>query len=453
MKTHLKTLILAVLAATALYAQSDPLNMTTMQAVKDMGLGINLGNTMEATIVCDNGDAGCENWVSGMETLETSWGSPKITNDIIRGYANAGFKTVRIPVAWSNKMTGNNNGGTYTISPALMDRVEEIVDMVLNNGMYAIVNIHWDGGWWENFPNDSANCMNKYKKIWEQISERFKNHNGHLIFASMNEEGVWNDVWNQYGSSTTGKSRAYGLLFAINQQFVDVVRSSGGSNVNRHLQVQGYATNIDLTTDPEFKMPKDSHEPSRLAVSVHYYDPFGFTHLTEDSDWGEPLRLTWGTDDERNYLNVQMDKLKTTFVDDGIPVIIGEYGFASTLPRDTAEVRKYTLAVTEAILERNMLPILWDVQLNESNGEVIYYYNRNTKTFGDQELIASLKELARIYSSGDGTPIRAKNILQLQYHFVTYYNIKGKPLGTAKPLNPGVYIEKSGKQVRKIVVK
>jgi len=306
---------------------ADMRNISTMALVKDMGLGINLGNTMEAVIVCESGDAGCVDWVNGMATLETSWGSPAITNTMIKGYADAGIKTVRIPVAWSNKMTGNSSGGNYTINAALLNRVEELVNYVHNNGMYAIVNIHWDGGWWEKFPTDSAECMKKYTRIWSQISERFKNYDDYLMFESLNEEGVWQSEWNQYDNSGN-KARAYGLLNAINQTFVNLVRASGGNNGERHLLIAGYATNIDRTCDPAFKMPSDPK--NRCAVSVHYYDPFGFTHIDRDGDW-TPYLATWGTQADINALNSEMDKMKVAFVDNGIPVIIGEYGFASKL--------------------------------------------------------------------------------------------------------------------------
>ncbi|MDR2554548.1 MAG: glycoside hydrolase family 5 protein [Fibromonadaceae bacterium] len=449
-----------VFACAQLWAQTDPLTMTTAQVVKDMGLGINIGNTMEARIVCDPGDSGCENWVNGMETLETSWGSPEITNAIVKGYADAGFKTVRIPVAWSNRMTGDNAGGTYTINPALMNRVEQIVNYVLGNGMYAIVNIHWDGGWWEKFPTDSAECMKKYIRIWEQITAKFKDKSGYLVFESLNEEGVWQSVWNQYDNSGN-KDRAYGLLNSINQKFTDLVRASGGNNGERHLLIAGYATNIDRTIDPLFKMPTDSK--NRQAVSVHYYDPFGFTHINEDGEWTDFIG-TWGTPADINALNNEMDKMKTTFVDNDIPVIIGEYGFAAKLNdsrgRTQAQVRNYTLKVAEAIYTRDMCPVLWDVQLNPDNGEVIYYYNRKSTppAFTDQQLVAGFKNI--VGEDGE-TPtlndhpadVRQRVSSAWASQLVSYYTIKGVPLGNVKPQKAGVYIVKQGNSVKKIAVK
>ena len=390
-------LFAAALAVVSTVSAADTRDITTMALVRDMGLGINLGNTFDAVIVCDQGDQGCENWVNGMATLETSWGSPAITEAMIKGYADAGFKTVRVPVAWSNKMTGDAHNGTYTISPALLNRIQEIVDWVLGNGMYAIVNIHWDGGWWENFPTDSAECMRKYARIWEQVGGHFKDYSDYLVFESLNEEGVWQSVWNQY-NNTGNKARAFGLLNAINQTFTNLIRNSGGNNADRHLLIAGYATNIDHTCDPAFIMPTDPK--NRCAVSVHYYDPFGFTHLEQNESWAQ-MRLTWGTPADYDDLNSYMDKMKTNFVDKGIPVIIGEYGFAysnyTSKPsalRPQSEIRKYTLAVAEAIYSRNMCPVLWDVQLKTDGSETLYYYNRQTASFVDPDLVTGFKAIA-----------------------------------------------------------
>jgi len=452
--------IILIFASVALWAQTNPLNITTAQVVKDMGLGINLGNTFES-----NGD-----WIDkNVNAYETAWGSPTITEAIIDGYANAGFKTVRIPVAWTNLMTDSGRGGSYTISTALLDRVEQVVDWVLNKNMYAIINIHHQGWIKEKFPTDSAECMNRYKKMWNQISNKFKNKSGYLIFESLNEEGVWTDVWtDMYSNGTTGKARAFGLLNAINQEFTTLVRSSGGNNANRHLLIAGYDTNIDRTSDPAFKMPTDSK--NRCAVSVHYYDPFGFTHLEKDESW-EQKRLTWGTDADYNELKNSMNKMKTNFVDKDIPVIVGEYGMA-TQGRAQSEIRKYTLAVAEAIYSRNMCPVLWDIQLNPDKGESIFYYNRksNPPAFTDQQLVTGFKNLTGISSSSssslavssssslqssssnNSTPITNYSPLATP-NSPTYYSLKGEPLGSTKPQKAGVYIVKQGSSVRKIAVR
>ena len=89
---------------------------------------------------------------------------------------------------------------------------------VLDNGMYAVVNLHWDNGWIAGFSTDYDTCMEKYTRIWEQVSERFSGYGDHLILESMNEEGCFDDLWNHYSGSEDGKAEAYGIVNRINQK-------------------------------------------------------------------------------------------------------------------------------------------------------------------------------------------------------------------------------------------
>lgn len=345
-------------------------DMTTMEIVKDMGIGINLGNTYES----------CGDWIKQWgdgtpESYETAWGSPVITEKMIKGYADEGFGVLRVPVAWSNMMSDD-----YTISKEYAEAVKEAVDWALKYDLYVIVNLHYDNGWMENFPTHTENCMKKYKRIWEQVSEIFKDYDERLIFESQNEELGWSSVWNPYGG-TAGKSDSYALVNEINQTFVDIVRSSGGNNKNRHLLISGYNTNIDYTCDSLFEMPEDPSE--RCALSVHYYTPSTFAILTEDADWGKASR-TWGTASEINELKNYMDKLKKNFVDKGIPVIIGEYG-CPTLNKDPESVRLFISSVCEEAYIRGMCPVLWSV-----TGE---HYDRNTCKMTDSELKDMLSDI------------------------------------------------------------
>ncbi len=343
--------------------------MSSMEVVQLMGLGWNLGNTLEA----------CGDWIKGTEVrqYETAWGNPETTREIIQAAKAAGFSSVRIPVAWSNLM-----GKDYQIDPRLMARVEEVVGYVLDEGMVAVVNIHWDGGWWSKFPTEYDESMKRYKTMWSQIAGRFKDHPGTLIFESLNEEGCFNDVWNRYGSGTPQqKQRAYGILNEINQAFVDLVRASGGKNDKRHLLIAGYATDIDLTVDPLFVMPKDPAQ--HLIVSVHYYTPYTFAGLEKDESWGK-MRVDWGTESDLAELTNNMLKVKTTFVDKGVPVIVGEYG-ATRKNKDPESVRLFLLSVAETAYKMGMCPMLWDA----TQGEL----DRNALKFRDGELLKGYQRI------------------------------------------------------------
>ncbi|NLT08971.1 MAG: cellulase family glycosylhydrolase [Ruminococcus sp.] len=343
-------------------------DITTMELVRDMGIGINLGNTMEAA-----GDWIAQ-WGDGtVRSYETAWGSPEITQDMINGYASEGFGVLRIPVAWSNLM-----GENYKISSDYMARVQQLVTWTIDADMYAIINIHWDNGWVNKFPENKDESMKRYTSMWEQICEGFKDYDDHLMFESQNEELGWESMWNRWGGPSD-KEGSYALVNEINQKFVDTVRSSGGNNPKRHLLISGYNTGIDTTCDPLFKMPSDP--AGRCAVSVHYYTPASFAILEEDADWAK-MRPSWGTSDDFRELNKQMDMMKTSFIDKGIPVIIGEYG-CPIKNKDLESVQLYLSSVCKAAYERHLCPVMWDTPGG--------HYDREAGKMTDQTLMAQLR--------------------------------------------------------------
>lgn len=360
-----------MMTASAKSDSGEMRDITTMELVHEMGIGINLGNTFES----------CGDWIAQWgdgtpESYYTAWGSPIITEDIIRGYAEAGFGSLRIPVAWSNLMSEN-----YTISAAYMKEVREAVDWALKYDMYVIINLHYDNGWLEKFPTDKANCMKKYERIWQQVSEEFKDYGDRLIFESQNEELGWGSVWDEWSGTDNGKAESYALANEVNQKFVDVVRASGGNNPQRHLLISGYNTDIAKTADKLFVMPDDP--AGRCAVSVHYYTPPTFAILTEDASWGRN-QYYWGDEDDLAELERNMKLLKTSFIDKGIPVIIGEYGCPYE-NKDPASVRKFLTSVCEAAYDMGACPVLWDTPGGR--------YDRSTYKVTDEKLLKQLMKI------------------------------------------------------------
>ena len=346
-------------------------DISTAELVEEMGVGINLGNTFES----------CGGWIDNesVSNFEKAWGSPIITEDIIKGYADSGFGVLRVPVAWSNMMDLD----TYEIDQRYIDRVKEVVGWALDDGMCVVMNIHWDGGWWEGFPTAKDRCMKRYVTIWEQLCENFGEFGDKLMFESLNEEGGWESLWNRYSDGETdGKRQSFELLNEINQTFVDTVRGSGGNNEKRHLLIAGYNTDIDLTCDPLFEMPDDP--VGRCAVSVHYYTPANFCLIAEDADWGK-AKNAWGSPRDYTELENYMDKVKENFVDKGVPVIIGEFGAVATANKSDELVRTYNVAVVKAARERGMCPILWDI--------TGVFYDRSTCQFKDQEMLRQFMEV------------------------------------------------------------
>lgn len=332
-----------------------------------MGYGINMGNTLEA----------CGDWINGSSpsSYETAWGSPVVTQKMIQAYADAGFGVLRIPVAWSNMMADD---GTYTINPEYSARVKQIVDWALDTGIYVIINIHWDNGWVNTLPENKEEYTKRFVRMWTQIAETFENYSDKLMFECQNEELGWESIWNPWGGNEAQKKESYALVNEINQAFVDTIRSGGGNNPLRHLLISGYNTDIDRTCDPLFKMPNDP--ANRMAISVHYYTPATLCLIDADVSWGKAI-TTWGSEKDMAELEQNMKKLKETFIDKKIPVIVGEYGcFGDNKER---EVKKYWMTtVSKAMYDIGACPILWDTPGGE--------YNRQLAEFDEPDFIAEL---------------------------------------------------------------
>lgn len=342
-------------------------DITTAELVKEMGCGINLGNTFEA----------CGDWIGGKTPgdFERAWGSPTITKEIIQTYADGGFGVLRIPVAWSNMISDD---GTYTIAQEYIDRVKEVVDWTLDTGMYAIINIHWDNGWINKFPENKEESMKRYKAMWTQIAGAFEDYGDKLMFEGQNEELGWDSIWNPWGGSAEEKKKSYDLVNEVNQAFVDTIRSCGGNNPERHLLIPGYNTGIDRSCDPLFKMPKDPI--NRLALSVHYYTPSTLCILDKDADWGKAI-TEWGNEKDMKELDTNMKMLKENYIDKGIPVIVGEYGcFGDNKEREVKE--HWMLTVSKAMWDIGACPVLWDTPGGECD--------RPNAKFSDPEFIEEL---------------------------------------------------------------
>lgn len=362
-------------------AQPMYASTTALEYSKQMGNGINLGNTFEACGTLDT--LGPR---QSTQKYETFWGQPVTTQKMIQGYKAAGFDTIRIPISWLHAMDFVH--GDYVLDTAFLDRIETVVKWAIDEDMTVIINEHWDHGWWGMFGSARAEIRDSardlYRDLWTQIGTRFKNYSYKLIFEGGNEEHGprFNDTDGVADSGTLSEDECYEVANEVNQLFVDVIRGLGGNNAQRFLLIPGINTNIDKTCDSRFKMPKDSAN-QKLFVSVHYYDPSPFCLGTAD---------LWGTQKDIGEQNSALEKM-LKFTNAGYGVIIGEYG---ALPHD-GEFKTSTIVWTENVLDNcdlnNYVPVLWD-----QNG----FYNKETAKLRTDELITLFKEYS--YDNQKNTP-------------------------------------------------
>ncbi len=347
-------------------ADATGMSSTATELAKKMKLGLNIGNTMEAT--------------GG----ETGWGNPLITNNLIKAIKLNGFNAIRLPVAWNQYADQT----TSIIKATWLSRVKQVVQYCIDNDMYVIVNIHWDGGWLEENCTEAKKVENnaKQKAFWEQIAVTLRDYDERVLFASANEPNV---------KDATQMS----VLLSYHQTFIDAVRSTGGKNAYRVVIVQGPSTDIETTNKLMTTLPTDK-VANRMMAEVHYYTPWNFCGMEKDESYGK-MFYYWGagnhstTDAARNptwgeeaTVDANFALMKTQFVDKGIPVIIGEFG-ATARTNLTGDALKLHLAsrayyfkyVTKQAVANGFLPFFWDT------GGLI---NRNNYTVADQQALDGL---------------------------------------------------------------
>ncbi|MBN2341899.1 MAG: glycoside hydrolase family 5 protein [Deltaproteobacteria bacterium] len=325
--------------------------MSATEIAAAMGVGTNIGNTLENTYI----------W-------ETGWGQPMISQAYIDGMAANGIGTVRVPVAWDTFAVDG------VIQADKMNRVREVVDMIVGVGMYCVLNIHWDGGWIFNEGTADAYTLTndvrtKFQSYWEQISAEFADVGYQLVFEGMNEEGRFYVGGNESGTPD------YAPLNELNQLFVTTVRASTGFNQMRNLLIAGFQTDIERTCVNEFQIPTDPAGSDKLLLSLHYYTPYPWTLMSEPADWGGMVypRTTWGTTDDYNELNNLFNQLATFSNSRNVPIILGEFavtlGEGSYVREQSSRVLWMT-EVMQTCLNHGMVPLLWDTgqEINRTDG-------------------------------------------------------------------------------------
>ncbi len=345
---------------------------SAMDYADDMGVGINLGNTMEAYWE-DKNDKTAGASTIGEDTpqdYEKCWGAVVTTQECIDGMRDAGFDTVRVPVYWGNMM---EDDGKYTVNEKYLKRVKEIVDYCRKDDLYVVINIHhYDEFLIKN--HDKEEVLKAVEKVWTQVAKYFKNYSDYLIFEGFNEA-----LGSQREGDNLSEEEIYDYVNDMNQTFVDAVRKTGGNNKKRILIASGYWTNIDNTTKDSFVMPSDSAE-DKLMVSVHYIDNACY--------WTNNI----GGDYWLNYSTEQCELLKTAFIDKDIPVFVGETTSIYENERMTGKAKdmqshEALSTILNMAADYNLVPVLWDVNDN--------FYSRTEckiKSESDAQVIAEIAE-------------------------------------------------------------
>ena len=341
---------------------SNMRDITATALVGEMTVGINIGDTLDSV--------GSGVW------QETSWGNPKITKQLIQSIKAAGFNTIRLPVTWRNNIDSNNQ-----INESFLNRVQEVVDYIMNEGMYCIINTHHEQNWLNTNSSAMESRKVKFAAVWNQLANRFKNYNEHLIFEGYNEilkgEGDWSSP------SSTDLANANALA----QVFVNTVRATGGNNAIRVLIINTYGALANTTAINGLTMPTDT-VANKLAVEIHTYDPQSFCFLNNSDD-------TWGTIADKNEIDNILIRVYNKFVSKGIPAIVGEFGAVNK--NNTSARAAYCSYMVSQAKSKGIKCIYWDNGHTgvASDTDTYGLFNRSTGAQVHSEIINALVNAAK----------------------------------------------------------
>jgi endoglucanase len=241
---------------------------------KKMGLGINLGNTLEAPV-------------------EGAW-APKATQQDFDQYKQKGFTNIRIPLRWDNH---TQVAPPYRIDEQFMARVEQVVGWSLQRGFVTVINTHHDD-WLDNQANFAAQ-LPRFKAIWTQIAARFQGKPETLLFEVYNEPHIMS-------VDQLNKMNAAALPIIRKNNPNRIVILGGLQWMNPNWQVQHPAAMTIPRGDPQ------------LMLEIHNYDPAPYALVKE------PTVHSWGSAVDIAALNKWMDDIAAWSKSHHLPIYYGE---------------------------------------------------------------------------------------------------------------------------------
>ncbi|KAF9884928.1 hypothetical protein FE257_000919 [Aspergillus nanangensis] len=345
----MRTQLIAAIAALSegAWALTCPGTFDSISAADFVGKlqpGWNLGNTLDA--IPDEG----------------SWNNAPVEASTFDEIKAAGFKSVRLPVTWTDHFTGSSPD--WTVDPEWLQRVSDVVDMVTTRDMYTIVDVHHDSWDWADVSVAGANLTmieEKFYRLWYQIGTQLGCKSSLVAFEPINEPPCNN--------AEDGAE-----INKLNQIFLKAINDAGGFNPKRVVTLVGGGED-SVKTSQWFDVKTNYTNP--YAIQFHYYSPYDFIF----SAWGKTI---WGSDADKDTVSTDFKLMRNNFTD--IPLVLGEYD-ASPTNTEPAGRWKYSDWLAQVAAQYNIATILWD------NGED--HFNRKTGVWRDPTSIEILTDSAK----------------------------------------------------------
>lgn len=253
--------------------------------------------------------ARCINISNALEApREGDWGYTVREADLRRIKA-AGFDTIRLPVKWSAHASQT---APYGLEPAILVRVDAIVNAALRENLQVIINVHH----YDEINTDPTPHIRRLKAIWTQLSVHYRDAPDGVIFEVLNEP---------YGEMTVE------LTDQVNNQVLAIIRATNSDRWVILGSSQWGALEAWVTSNP----PRDD---PRVMGTFHYYAPYEFTH--QGAAWIEnPPRYKglWGSPAHRAELARDLETAARFGAVRGLPVFLGEFGVYRDVAPDQRE--------------------------------------------------------------------------------------------------------------------
>lgn len=286
---------------------SDPFEQN-----RALGRGVNLGNALEAP-------------------SEGEWGM-MIQEEYLQLIKDAGFSSVRIPVRWNAHALQEE---PFTIEEYFFERVDKVIGWALERNLQVVLNIHHYNALME----APAQHRRRFLAIWRQISGHYRGYPDNLLFEVLNEPHghLTPGLWNRYLRDAIGMIRE--------------------TNPNRTLVI-GTAPWGGIDGLKDLSLP---HSERNVIVTVHYYEPFRFTH--QNAGWVEGSEAwdgtTWtGTEEQKKAVESDFNFVQNWAEQHKRPVFVGEFGAYSAAPRESRE--RWTKYVRQTMEKRGFSWAYWE---------------------------------------------------------------------------------------------
>ena len=348
---------------------------TSMQLVNEMGIGYNLGVTLNYNNITK------ENNLDNEEI--NLFGTTLPTKNILKGIKKYGFKTIRFQILYNNYTYNNDK-----INSEWIYKIKELINLINKLKMYLILSIKHTR---EFFDNEGRNSKVKYINFWRQIANELINYDEHLIFESIYEIGylIYLNKINNYFEDKD---------YYLSQEFINIIRESGGLNIKRLLIIPMVSSDYELSLSnfdyAVYRIPKDPY--NLIAISIYYYipceqifpynilEPFNLYDYIGYDNQIYPL-IEWGS--SRNYKDIVINFgfIKKLFTDEGIPVIIGEVGILNDYISKNNSIEQFLYVFFSMSSEyEGILPCLWDIPFASSTNENFYLNKENNEWLNEK---------------------------------------------------------------------